>query len=118
MINYPAKTSSFWTLVVLLTVQLSYALQGGPIQPDYMQFEPSATKDLVNLQTGNFTYSIPLGELPGPYGGYPLSMSYHAGVSPQQEATWVGLGWTLSPGSINREVRGVPGCIFYKHIIT
>lgn len=113
MINYPAKTSSFWTLVVLLTVQLSYALQGGPIQPDYMQFEPSATKDLVNLQTGNFTYSIPLGELPGPYGGYPLSMSYHAGVSPQQEATWVGLGWTLSPGSINREVRGVPDDQFH-----
>lgn len=78
-----------------------------------MQFEPSAMQDLVSLQTGNFAYSVPLGELPGPYGGYPLSMSYHAGISPQQEATWVGLGWTLNPGSISRDIRGVPDDQFH-----
>jgi YD repeat-containing protein len=103
----------FFILSISLTVQLTFALQGGPAQPDYMQFEPSTVTDMVNPQTGNFTYSIPLGELPGPYGGYPLSISYHAGISPQSEASWVGLGWFLNPGSINRDVRGVPDDQFH-----
>ena len=90
-----------------------YALQGGPTQPDYAQFEPSEMPDLVSMQTGNFAYSLPLGELPGPYGYYPLSVAYHAGISPQQEATWVGLGWLLNPGVINRDVRGVPDDQFH-----
>lgn len=93
---------------VMMMYSLSPALQGGPLQPDYMQFEPSGMRDMVSLQTGNFAYSVPLGEVPGPYGSYPLSISYHAGISPQQEATWVGLGWSLNPGSITRDVRGVP----------
>ena len=91
----------------------SFALQGGPTQPDYIQFEPSEMKDMVSLTSGNFAYSIPLGEVPGAYGSYPLSLSYHAGISPQQEASWVGLGWTLSPGSIVRDVRGVPDDQFH-----
>lgn len=103
----------FFILSISLTVQLTFALQGGPTQPDYTQFEPSTVTDMVNPQTGNFTYSIPLGELPGPYGGYPLSISYHAGISPQSEASWVGLGWILNPGSINRDVRGVPDDQFH-----
>ena len=103
----------FFILSTLLTAQMSFALQGGPIQPDYIQFEPSSVANMVNPQTGNFTYSVPLGELPGPYGGFPLSISYHAGISPQSEASWVGLGWFLNPGSINRDVRGVPDDQFH-----
>ncbi|UXX79799.1 hypothetical protein N7E81_01590 [Reichenbachiella carrageenanivorans] len=61
---------------------------------------------MVNLQTGDFTYNIPLLEVPGPSGGYPLSLSYHAGIMPGEEASWVGLGWTLNPGAINRTVNG------------
>lgn len=91
----------------------AFALQGGPSQPDYIQFEPSKLQDMVSLTSGNFTYSIPLGEVPGSYGNYPLSISYHAGISPQQEASWVGLGWTLSPGGIIRDVRGVPDDQFH-----
>lgn len=91
----------------------SFALQGGPTQPDYTEFEPSEMKDMVSLTSGNFAYSIPLGEVPSAYGSYPLSLSYHAGISPQKEATWVGLGWTLSPGSIIRDLRGVPDDQFH-----
>ena len=47
-------------------------------------------------------------EVPGPEGGYPLVLSYHSGVGPNQPATWVGLGWTLNPGAINRTVAGYP----------
>ena len=91
----------------------SFALQGGPTQPDYIEFEPSEMKDMVDLVSGNFAYSIPLGDVPSAYGNYPLSISYHAGISPQKEATWVGLGWTLSPGSIIRDLRGVPDDQFH-----
>ncbi|PWJ61115.1 hypothetical protein BGX12_1301 [Fibrobacter sp. UWR4] len=68
---------------------------------------------MVNMQTGDFAYSLPLGEVPGPYGNYPLSIAYHAGITPNQEATWVGLGWVLNPGVINRDIRGVPDDQFH-----
>lgn len=100
-------------LVTACTAVAAFALQGGPVQPDYVQFEPSGMQDMVNLLTGDFSYQVPLADIPSPYGNYPLSVSYHAGISPQQEATWVGLGWSLNPGSINRSVRGVPDDQFH-----
>lgn len=87
---------------------ISYALTAGPTAPEATSFEPIDTTDMVNLQTGDFTYNIPLLEVPGPSGRYPLSLSYHAGIMPGEEASWVGLGWTLNPGAINRTVNGYP----------
>ena len=99
--------------IIFAMFSTSFALQGGPTQPDYAQFEPSGMTDMVNLLSGDFSYQIPLSDIPSPYGNYPLSLSYHAGISPQQEASWVGLGWSLNPGSINRDVRGVPDDQFH-----
>ncbi|HEY4205206.1 MAG TPA: hypothetical protein VGM31_00265, partial [Puia sp.] len=87
---------------------LSYALTSGPTQPEVNSFEPVDTTDMVNLATGDFTYNMPLLEVPGPEGGYPLSLSYHAGIQPNMDASWVGLGWTVNPGAINRSVNGFP----------
>ncbi|KYG81079.1 YD repeat-containing protein [Roseivirga ehrenbergii] len=88
---------------------VAYAsLTAGPTAPEYTSFEPVDTTDMVNLATGDFTYNIPLLEVPGPEGGYSMSLSYHAGPQPGQEASWVGLGWTLNPGAINRYVDGYP----------
>jgi hypothetical protein len=84
----------------------AYALTAGPTTPDATSFEPVDTTDMVNLLTGDFTYNIPLLEVPGPEGGYPLSLSYHAGIQTNEEASWVGLGWTLNPGAITRNVNG------------
>jgi YD repeat-containing protein len=95
-------------LVLLLTFYSAFALQGGPKQPEYMGFVPSKTPDMVDMLSGDFTYPVPLGDVPGPYGGFPLSMAYSAGVTPAQEASWVGLGWMLNAGSIDRQLRGVP----------
>ena len=78
------------------------------LAPDFMAFEPVGNSDMVNLLTGDFTYSLPLIHIPGPQGGYPLSLSYHSGIQAHQEASWVGLGWSLTPGAINRYVSGVP----------
>jgi hypothetical protein len=87
---------------------VTYALTAGPTQPEATSFEPIDTTDMVNMQTGAFTYNMPLIEVPGPEGGYPLSLSYHAGIQPDLDASWVGLGWSLNPGAINRSVSGVP----------
>ena len=86
----------------------SLALTTGPQQPEVQSFEPVGTTDMVDLFSGDFNYNIPLMEVPGPNGGYPLNMFYHSGISMDQEATWVGLGWNLNPGSITREMRGLP----------
>ncbi|MEO1054881.1 MAG: hypothetical protein AAFX87_29880, partial [Bacteroidota bacterium] len=87
---------------------VSYALTSGPTAPEATSFEPVDTSDMVNLATGDFVYNIPLLEVPGPSGGYPLSLSYHGGIQPNQESSWVGMGWTLNPGSISRSVSGFP----------
>jgi YD repeat-containing protein len=85
---------------------VSWALTSGPTAPEATSFEPVDTTDMVNLATGDFTYNMPLLEIPGPSGGYPLSLSYHAGIKLEEEASWVGLGWTLNPGAITRMVNG------------
>ena len=41
------------------------ALTSGPTNPDYTSFEPVDTSDMVNLFTGDFTYGLPLLEVPG-----------------------------------------------------
>lgn len=84
-----------------------WALTAGPTSPETSSFEPIDTTDMVNLATGDLAYNIPLLEVPGPGGGYPLSLSYHAGISPNVDASWVGLGFSLNPGAINRQVSGL-----------
>ena len=104
--------SFFFTILLLLdplTIQSAYALTSGPSQPEFSSFEPVATTNMVNEFTGDFTYNLPIMEVPGPEGsGYPLSLSYHSGTSPEEEASWVGYGWTLSPGAIQRNKKGLP----------
>jgi hypothetical protein len=100
----------------LLTVMLTetfaptvaYALTSGPTAPEANSFEPVDTSDMVNLLTGDLTYNVPLLEVPGPEGGYPLALAYHAGIQPGMDASWVGLGWSLNPGAITRDVNGYP----------
>jgi len=104
-------TAVFMLLVVvnsIVTPTVTYALTAGPTAPEATSFEPVDTTDLVDLKTGDFTYNVPLLNVPGPAGGYPLSLSYHAGIMPDVEASWTGLGFTLNPGSITRLVNGYP----------
>jgi hypothetical protein len=88
--------------LVLPTVTM--ALTSGPTQPEVQSFEPVGTTDMVDLFTGDFVYNVPLLDVEG----YPINISYHSGINIEQEASWVGLGWNINPGVINRAVRGVP----------
>ncbi len=87
---------------------VSLALTSGPSQPEVQSFEPVGTTDMVDVFTGDFNYNIPLMNIPGPNGGYPINLAYHAGVSMDDEASWVGLGWNINNGALVRNVRGLP----------
>ena len=94
---------------VALGVILSAGIfANGPVPPELSGFAPLDQQDLVDHFTGDFRYTVPLMEVPGPNGGYPITLTYASGIAPDQDASWVGLGWTLSPGAIVRQMRGIP----------
>lgn len=82
----------------------AYALSGGPSQPEVQSFEPVGTTEMVDLFSGDFVYNIPLVDVEG----FPINIAYHSGVGMDDEASWVGLGWNINPGVINRNLRGIP----------
>jgi hypothetical protein len=98
----------FTLLNQMFAPMVAYALTAGPTAPEATNFEPIDITDMVNPLTGSFTYGLPLLEVPGPEGGYPMALSYHAGIQPDEDASWVGLGWSLNPGAIARNVNGYP----------
>ncbi|MHC0443879.1 hypothetical protein ACWA1F_00625 [Flavobacterium sp. 3-218] len=102
--------ATFFLLIFFPTILPNnlFASNNGPVAPEATSFEPIDATDMVNLNTGDMSYVLPLLNVPSPEGGYPLSLSNHAGIAMDQEASWVGLGWSLNPGAINRSVKGVP----------
>lgn len=86
----------------------SYALTGGPHQIEYTSYEEPGATDMVNLLTGDFTYNLPIIEVPGSEGSFSLPLSYHAGIGTDQEASWVGLGWSMNAGAITRNINAYP----------
>ncbi|MBF4508758.1 hypothetical protein IRZ83_18960 [Flavobacterium sp. JLP] len=110
----PKKVSKFKkTVAIYLAMMIlletfqpmqMYALTSGPTQPEFNSFTPIGTSDMVDLASGDFNYNIPIMDV----GGYPLNLAYNSGITMDQEASWVGLGWNLNVGQIERQVRGLP----------
>lgn len=108
------RTSKFskilaYYLVIMMLLQVTqpihlYALTEGPSQPEFNSFTPISTSDMVDLGSGDLNYNIPIMDV----GGYPINLAYNSGVTMDQEASWVGLGWNLNVGQINRQMRGLP----------
>lgn len=82
----------------------AYGMPGGPSQPEFSGFSPISNTEMVNKFTGTFNYNLPLLDV----GGYPINLVYDAAVSNESDASWVGLGWNLNTGCINRNKRGLP----------
>jgi hypothetical protein len=99
---------SFLLLIAILNSVVfptsALALTSGPAQPEASNFTPVSTSDMVNLFSGDLNYNIPLLDV----GGYPVNISYNGGSFMDQEASWVGLGWNVNAGAINRNMRGLP----------
>lgn len=96
-------------LSIMLFLQVTqpmalYALTEGASQPEFNSFTPIGTSDMVDLASGDFNYNIPIMDV----GGYPINLAYNSGATMDQESSWVGLGWNLNVGQINRNVRGLP----------
>ena len=91
-------------LTNILCPTMAWALSTGPSQPEVQSFTAASATDMVDLFTGDMSYNIPLLDVEG----YPVNLAYHAGVGMDQEASWVGLGWNLSPGQVERNMRGIP----------
>jgi len=92
---------------------MSNVFANGPSQPEMQGPSGSSVENMVDPFTGDFNYSVPLFEM----GDIPLSLNYNGSISMEQEASWVGLGWSLNPGSINRTVRGLPDDNFQDKIV-
>lgn len=96
-------------LAQIFAPTVAFALTGGPSSPEFSSFEPVATTNMVSEFSGDLTYNLPVINVPGVNGGgYAMSLSYHSGTTPEEEASWVGYGWTLNPGAINRNKKGFP----------
>ncbi len=80
----------------------------------------------VNAYNGTANVGVPIHSVPLDEISIPLSLSYNTGgIRVEQEASWVGLGWSLDPGiTITRDINGfddlendnVVGWV-YSHII-
>lgn len=92
-------------IVLPLLTSTSVAFtQSGPSQAETTGFSLNSTGNMVNKFTGDFSYSIPLMDVEG----YPITIQYNQNVGMETEASWVGLGWDLSLGSVSRQLRGIP----------
>ncbi|MCK9482021.1 MAG: hypothetical protein M0R38_09720 [Bacteroidia bacterium] len=101
------RIASLLLIVILFDILIplqALALTDGPSQPEVQGFQPIGITDMVDPFSGDFSYSLPLLEVDG----YPLNLVYNSGTTMDQEASWVGLGWNLNPGVINRNMRGLP----------
>jgi RHS repeat-associated protein len=82
---------------------------------DVHNWQSSRLPTLDNFQVSNFTgagtFSLPIEVPPGPGGLQPgLTLSYNSQVVDQSlstsQASWVGMGWSLDTGMIERNTRG------------
>lgn len=94
---------ALWLLQLIQPIS-TWALTSGPSQPEAQSFQPVGVSDMVDLFSGDFKYNIPLMDIDG----YPINLNYQSGTGIDDEASWVGLGWNLNVGAINRQLRGIP----------
>ncbi|HYG49671.1 MAG TPA: hypothetical protein VD905_02160, partial [Flavobacteriales bacterium] len=105
---YSKILALYFAFNLLLPVAF-FEVKAGPTTAGNTQFAPVSFGNLVDPFTGDFHYSIPLMEVPGPGGSYPIVLGYSSSsVNQEADAGWVGLGWNLNIGSITRETKGLP----------
>lgn len=85
----------------------SYEVQKVPANPDVAQLGKFGDIP-VNKYNGTANITVPIHEIDFEGLKIPIALKYNtSGVKVEQEASWVGLGWSLSDGmTITREVNG------------
>ncbi len=97
-----------YSMILQIMAPAAWALTSGPTQPEVGGFQQANVSEMVDLFSGDFSYNLPLVTVPGPNGGYPINLTYNSNITMEQEASWVGLGWNVNTGVINRNMRGLP----------
>lgn len=97
-----------YSMILQIMAPAAWALTSGPTQPEAGSFQQADVSQMVDLFSGDFNYNLPLVTVPGPNGGYPINLTYNSNITMEQEASWVGLGWNVNTGAINRTMRGLP----------
>lgn len=92
--RFNRSIATFFLLIFFPTLVPSslYASNNGPNAFDAASFEPVDAVDMVNLATGDLSYVLPVLNVPSPEGGYPLALSYHAGIAMDIKSL-LGLVW-------------------------
>jgi YD repeat-containing protein len=111
MLNFKTKS---WLPFLLLCISVMGYSQTQPKLPDFAMQTPQAAalSKYSEYPVGSFTgvpsinvplYTIECGDI-----SFPIGLNYHAGgFKVTEEASWVGLGWTLTAnGAITRTVNG------------
>lgn len=115
-------SSKFLILTMLVTTHgqqpfsSTYEVQKVPANPDVAQLGRFGSIP-VNKYNGTANINIPIYEIDFDGLKIPIALKYNTGgVRVEQEASWVGLGWSLSEGmTITREVNGYEDIYDYDH---
>ncbi len=71
----------------------------------------------INQYTGSLNWKYHLLTVPGRGGlDFPIDLTYNSGIGCEQEASWVGLGFGLNLGSIERSVVYIPDELMLTHM--
>lgn len=71
----------------------------------------------IDQYTGSLNWKYNLLTVPGRGGlDFPIDLTYHSGIGCEQEASWVGLGFGLNLGSIERSIVYIPDDLFIYHV--
>lgn len=77
-----------------------------PLHEAHAQLQPQPGVDPF---TGAFQCAIPVMTVPGPHGSsYTITLNYSSEVRAEEEASWVGYGWSLEAPAIYRMRKGLP----------
>jgi YD repeat-containing protein len=98
-----------FVLILLICFNLNYV--DATVAPSpYSMVDYSDQSGSVDLATGDMSLGLPVVSVPGIDGGlsYDIGLGYAAGITVDQVASEVGLGWGLNLPSISRVVKGVP----------
>ncbi|NQV08975.1 hypothetical protein HQ529_03940 [Candidatus Woesearchaeota archaeon] len=101
--------NKFSAMFVMMVVMILVFPQAVNSNVESYQFSDYSQFVSVDMYKGDVGANIPLFSVPGRGGlDFPISLSYQTGIKLDQQASWVGLGWSINIPGVTRIVNGYP----------